>query len=53
MRESHDAFGSPCFVDGPDRAVYSGSHPDAGIFGVGTIGDDQAEDYARRRGMGA
>ena len=24
MRESHDAFGSPCFVDGPDRAVYSG-----------------------------
>ena len=24
MRESHDAFGSPCFVDGPDGAVYSG-----------------------------
>ena len=24
MRESHDAFGSPCFVDVPDGAVYSG-----------------------------
>ena len=24
MRESHDAFGSPCFVYGPDGAVYSG-----------------------------
>ena len=24
MMESHDAFGSPCFVDGPDRAVHSG-----------------------------
>ena len=24
MRESHDAFGSPCFLDGPDGAVYSG-----------------------------
>ena len=24
MRESHDAFGSPCFVDAPDGAVYSG-----------------------------
>ena len=24
MRESHDAFGSPCFVDDPDGAVYSG-----------------------------
>ena len=24
MRESHDAFGSPRFVDGPDGAVYSG-----------------------------
>ena len=24
MRQSHDAFGSPCFVHGPDGAVYSG-----------------------------
>ena len=24
MRDSPDAFGSPCFVDGPDGAVYSG-----------------------------
>ena len=24
MRESHDAFGSPYFVDGPDGAVYRG-----------------------------
>ena len=24
MRESHDAFGSSCFIDGPDGAVYSG-----------------------------
>ena len=24
MRESHDAFGSPYFVHGPDGVVYSG-----------------------------
>ena len=24
MRESHDAFGSRCVVDGPEGAVYSG-----------------------------
>jgi len=26
------------------------SHPEAKYFGVGQIGRDQAEDYARRRG---
>jgi 5-methyltetrahydrofolate--homocysteine methyltransferase len=27
------------------------SHPQAGYFGVGRLGRDQVEDYARRRGM--
>ncbi len=27
------------------------SHPDARYFGVGRIGRDQVEDYARRKGM--
>jgi len=27
------------------------SHPEARYFAVGTIGDDQLEDYARRKGM--
>jgi 5-methyltetrahydrofolate--homocysteine methyltransferase len=27
------------------------SHPDAGYFGIGRIGRDQAEEYARRAGM--
>ncbi|MNC96805.1 Methionine synthase [compost metagenome] len=26
-------------------------HPDARYFGVGRIGRDQVEDYARRKGM--
>jgi 5-methyltetrahydrofolate--homocysteine methyltransferase len=27
------------------------SHPDARYFGVGTIGRDQVQDYARRKGV--
>jgi 5-methyltetrahydrofolate--homocysteine methyltransferase len=27
------------------------AHPDAHYFGLGRIGRDQVEDYARRRGM--
>ena len=27
------------------------SHPDARYFGVGKIGRDQVEDYARRKGV--
>ena len=30
---------------------YYFSHPDAKYFGVGRIGRDQVEDYAKRRGI--
>ena len=32
-------------------AGYYFAHPQARYFGVGKIGRDQAEDYARRRGI--
>ena len=28
------------------------SHPESRYFGIGKIGRDQLEDYARRKGMG-
>ncbi|MBN1428580.1 MAG: hypothetical protein JXB07_09345 [Anaerolineae bacterium] len=30
---------------------YTFAHPQAAYFGVGQIGKDQLEDYARRKGM--
>ena len=30
---------------------YYFSHPEAGYFGVGRVGRDQVEDYARRKGV--